>query len=135
MNLNVTVSIIVAICATTSPIFTAIINNRYQLKLKLMERQDALYEKTVFYQQKILENYLKSAAKCISFSSESQLVDYGEAFGLASLYAEDEFLEKMNELDALIRGYHWSEASAFLRSMIPEAKRMFRKIRLSQSEP
>ena len=37
IELTITISVILALAAIISPIFTAIINNRYQLKLKKLE--------------------------------------------------------------------------------------------------
>ena len=37
IDLTITITSLLALCAIISPIFTAIINNKYQLKLKKLE--------------------------------------------------------------------------------------------------
>ncbi len=58
IDMTITISVIVALAAIVSPILTAIINNRYQLKLKKLELKQKEYEQTVLYKRKIFENSL-----------------------------------------------------------------------------
>ena len=59
IDLTVTITAILGIAAIISPIATAIINNRYQLKLKKLELKQAHMDKTTYYIRSIFENYLR----------------------------------------------------------------------------
>lgn len=54
LNLTVTISVIIALVALVSPIAVAIINNRYQARLRKMELQHDLEVKQmdVYYSEK-----------------------------------------------------------------------------------
>lgn len=102
IDLTVTISVIVALCAIVSPIATAIINNRYQLKLRKMDIYQKTLENTMLYKRSIFENYLKYAGRCIFHSDVNALKDYGEYYLLALLYAPIELHTEMKEINVLM---------------------------------
>lgn len=84
IDLTVTVSIIIALCAIISPILTAIINNHHQLKLRKLELREKQYENTIVYQRSIFENYLRASGKCITHANPDALREYGEYYLIAA---------------------------------------------------
>ncbi len=96
IDLTITISVIVALCAIVSPIATAIINNRYQLSLKKIDMEQKHLESTILYRKSIFENYLKYAGRCISHADPNALKDYGEYYLLALLYAPSELHSEMS---------------------------------------
>ena len=63
-DFTVTITAILGIAAVISPIATAIINNRYQLKVKKLELEQNHKDKTTYYVRSIFENYLRYTGKC-----------------------------------------------------------------------
>lgn len=79
LDLTVTISVIIALCAMISPILVAIINNHHQQKMKQIE---------IASNHKIhaLEEYMSSLEQLLNRPSTNAKMKYGSAFGLALLY-------------------------------------------------
>lgn len=58
-DLTITVTAILAIAAIISPIATAIINNRYQMKLKELEHQNQVEKDSFFLQARSIRGISK----------------------------------------------------------------------------
>ena len=69
------ISGITLVVALISPIATAWLNNRHQLKLKKLELQDASESEKERHKQEIIEKYLIAAAKCATDHSCESLGD------------------------------------------------------------
>ena len=119
IDLTVTVSVIIALCAIVSPILTAIINNRHQLKIRKLEMQERLYENTVMYQRKIFENYLKYLGKCASHADVNALHEYGEYYLIALMYAPDNIQKKMKIANQNMQEYKWKNALSICEELTP----------------
>lgn len=121
-DLSITISVIIAIAAVISPIFTAIINNAHQRKMKLLELKQEHYEKTVSYQRSIFENYLSKAGiyigtKC---TDKNCLKDYNDAYLLALLYAPKGLREKIQSANMhLLPGFDTNAIDEF-EKLIPQ---------------
>lgn len=111
IDLTVTISVIIALCAIVSPIFTTIINNRHQFKLKRMELKQKNYEQTVLHEIKIYEDYLKYAGRYIYHADHITIKEYGECYYLALMIAPQDLRSDMIEADNMISRYDWSAAS------------------------
>ena len=61
IDLTITISVIVALCAIISPIFTTLLNNRYLFKLEESKQKQKSYENTVLHKREIFENYMMYA--------------------------------------------------------------------------
>ncbi|MCH1972581.1 hypothetical protein MCI89_09540 [Muricomes sp. OA1] len=120
IDLTITISVIVALCAIVSPIATAIINNRYQLSLKKIDMEQKHLESTILYRKSIFENYLKYAGRCISHADPNALKDYGEYYLLALLYAPSELHSEMKCINALMLEYKWSQATPLFEILTPK---------------
>lgn len=96
VDLTVTVSVIIALCAIISPIIVAIINNRYQLKLKKIEfARD--------YKIHAFEEYMSSLQRRISNRNSNTVSEYAKAFGNALIYASPSTQSVMLEIDEIIK--------------------------------
>ena len=62
IELTFTITAIIALCSTISPILTAIINNRYLRKMKELELKHEAYKEALFYKREIYEEYLAKPA-------------------------------------------------------------------------
>ena len=58
IDFTISISVILALCAIVSPIFTAIINNMHQTKIKKLELKQQEYRDTIIHQRDFFENYL-----------------------------------------------------------------------------
>lgn len=95
VDLTITVSIIIALCAIVSPIIVAIINNRHNIKIRYIDIAND-------YKMKAFEKYLDDVRKLTSSDNENLIYIYNQSFSSAMLYASSNTLQFMFEIDSLI---------------------------------
>lgn len=117
IDLTVTISVIIALCAIISPILTAIINNMHQTKIKKMELKQQEYTDTVIHQREFFENYLKHAGRCIYFADPDAQKDYGEYYFSALMYAPDDLKSDMVEANRLMLKNDLDKASILIEKL------------------
>jgi len=83
VDLTITISVILGIGAVISPIFTAIINNRHQERMKRMEYEHQERMDALKHEREVYENYIRAAGACVN----SRTRDTFEAFGAYSSLA------------------------------------------------
>lgn len=96
IELTITISVILALAAIISPIFTAIINNRYQLKIKKLELKQKEYEQTILYKRNIFENYLRYLNDVFQHPDKESLSGYAQYYPLAFMYLPQNVREKLS---------------------------------------
>lgn len=126
IDLSITISVILALAAIISPIFTAIINNHYQLKLKRIDLDQQHIENTIMYKRKIFESYLKFAGRCIKFSDHDAKKEYGEYYFLALTYAPDDIRNLMIEINSLMESSDFYLATQSLEKLTPMIRAMLK---------
>lgn len=67
IDLSFGVTAIIAICALLSPILTALLNNRHQIKIKRMDERRAADESDFLHRRNIFENYVSAAGACLNY--------------------------------------------------------------------
>lgn len=102
------------------PIITSIINNHYQFKIRKLEADQQLYERTVLYKRKIFENYLKASGKCLSYADQDALKEYGEYYLITLMYAPNDIRNEMIHLHSLMTDYKWDEAVKVSEKIVPK---------------
>ena len=117
IDLTVTISVIIALCAIVSPIFTSIINNMHQTKIKKLELKQQEYRDTIIHQRNFFENYLKHAGRCIYYADSDALKDYGEHYFSALMYATDDLKADMIEANRLMQKDDWDNASVLIEKL------------------
>lgn len=117
IDLTVTISVIIALCAIVSPVLTAIINNWHQTKIKQLELKQQEYKNTIIHQREFFENYLKHAGRCIYYADSDALKDYGEHYFSALMYAPDDLKADMIEANQLMVKCDWDNASALIEEL------------------
>lgn len=122
LDLTVTITAILGIAAIISPIATAIINNRYQLKLKKLECQQKERENSFFYKRGIYEDYLKYTGKCITYPDKDVVHEYGEIYGLALIYFPENLLDDLENLDHMIKTSNSKEKTALFNKLAPKIR-------------
>ena len=118
-DITITISVIVALCAIVSPIFTAIINNHYQLKLKKIELEQREYEDHVLYERQIYETYLANAGRCINCQNLETEREYGASYLVALMHAPPEWREIMIKADRQIATMEREAANDTLETLTP----------------
>lgn len=99
VDLSITISAIIAVVAVISPIFTALINNHHQLKLKSLEIRQEHFEKNVLHERDIFEKYIVLSSHYLRFYEPNDRAEYQEAYFLAYTYAPDHLRDKMQLLN------------------------------------
>lgn len=116
-DLTISISVIVALCAIISPILTAIINNRYHIKMKRMELSQQEYSNSVLHYRSVYENYLKYAGRCIYFADQDALKDYGEYYYSALMYAPHDIQKDMVRANSLMLEDKYDDASLIIETI------------------
>lgn len=102
VDLTITISIILAVCAIVVPTINTMLSNRHQLKMK---RLDLTYEESKelrFYHQSIYENYLKCTMRCLNYPNEEALHSYSDYYSLALVYFPSELIGTILEINDYI---------------------------------
>lgn len=99
-NLTVTISVIIALVALVSPIAVAIINNRYQARLRKMELQHDLEVKQMdlYYSEKkqAFDLFLKNAGSYRFIPTPIKLDELQSAAYSAILFCNDEHKQEIS---------------------------------------
>lgn len=123
IDLSLSISVILALCAIVSPILVAIINNIHHTKVRKLEIQQDQYRNTILHQRDVFENYLKHAGRCIYFADSTALKDYGEFYFAALSYAPAELRGDMITANQLMLQDEWEEATPIIESIATKIHR------------
>lgn len=124
LDLTITISVIVALSAIVSPIFTALINNLHDTKIKNLEVKQKEYENIVMYKRNLFERYLKHAGRCIYFSDIDASKDYGEYYFAALMCAPLEIHNEMVVINKHMQNGEFDKATELLELLTPKIHTM-----------
>lgn len=102
IDLTITISVIVALCAIVSPVLTAIINNRHQYKMRELELRYVQEDENRKRIQRIYDDYLSAAGAVIRLKSHDNRTQFGASANLAYCYAPEAAREKMRSFEWLL---------------------------------
>lgn len=119
IDLTISITSVLAICAIVSPILTACINNAHNTKIKKLELKEEKYRNTVLHKRDIYENYLKTAGRCIYYADSDALKDFGEYHMQALVWADDELFDKMTNISKLMYDEDWRNSRVLLEEIAP----------------
>jgi len=128
IDMTITISVIVALAAIISPVFTALINNHHLKTLKELELKQKEYEQTVLYKRKIFENYLKSLSMVTHYCSEENINFYSEYYPLAYMYSSPEVRSKMLQVNEIITNRQWRDAIPYIEEVSTLVSNELRKL-------
>ncbi len=120
IDLTVTISIIIGICAIVSPIITTLLNNRHQMKIKRMELEQEHYHNVFLHNRSIYENYLKYAGQTVILPDDKPVFNYGESYLLALACSPDHLQQKMIHANEKIVAHDWSDALKLFEDLVPD---------------
>lgn len=127
-DLTITVTAILGIAAILSPITTAIINNRYLLKMRRLDAEIALKKETSFYTRGIYENYLKSAFKYMKRRDAETKHEYSEYYALALIYFPKPLLEQIVAINLILSSSRAFEASEKLEELSKSMRKILQTL-------
>ena len=130
IDLSFTITAIIALTSLVSPWITNKINNRHQLKMKHLEYEQERYNKTVFYQREILENYAASLEKAVANPTPQAIEEYSKYYGLARLYVGNGDAKKfMKELHTDMLSYDFAVKTENVELVISEIANLLEKLK------
>ncbi len=121
-DVSITISVVIAICAIVSPIFTTLLNNHHLYKMKKLDLELETQKQSYFYKRGIYESYLKTAGKCIAYGLPELISNYGEIYPLALIYFPDSFHADLVNMNKLITNRDWKEAQKTLAQLAPKIR-------------
>lgn len=120
IDMSITITSVIAVTAIISPILTAIINNRYLLKMKKLELEQHHFEQTSLHKRQIFENYLKYAGQTSSFSSKISFPEYSNAYLSALMYVTPDLRKEMIEIHEILSSNYPFHATGRLEQLTPK---------------
>lgn len=121
---TVTISVVLALVATISPMLTALINNRHMLKIKKLDYDNDVLRQDRLRLIEIYEEYLINLGKVIAFESLRTGIDskirqeYKSCYLLASLHSDFEIKSLMDKIDNLISDFKVGETTQPLNTLV-----------------
>lgn len=103
VDLTVTISVILALCAILSSVFTAAINNRHQLRMKKLELEHQRHETDTLHKRGVFEEYLEKAFRCTVYTGGVHYSEYTEIYLKAVFLAPKAVRDKMIALHERLR--------------------------------
>ncbi len=128
IDLTITITMIIAICAIISPVITTILNNHHLYKMRKLDDMAQLRKTSYFYKRGIYEDYLRYTSQCITCYSKESLDNYGAAYALALIYFLEELHDKIIELNADIQNHLWAKALPKLNDLAPSIRKQLQKL-------
>ena len=121
MNIDstITLSVVIAFCTVISPIITTALNNAHQTKLKKMEYAQRKYYDTIVRTRTIFEDYLRYTGAFIRSYNAETAKDYGNAYGLALMYAPPQIQSHISSINSLLFNEEHQAASTQLEELAP----------------
>lgn len=104
LDTSLTITSIIAFVALISPVLTAIINNRYQIKMKQLEINEKRYNENIRLKKELFEKYCESLSQVVVYYSPSYevLKWYGSCYGKALLYMNKQQSDQAIEINKQI---------------------------------
>lgn len=120
IDLTITVTVVIAVCAIVSPVITTLLNNHHLYKMKKLDMKLESEKSSNFYKRGIYEEYLKVTGKCVAYPEDNLINNYGEVYLLALVYFPEELRPELICINDLIVGLSWEEARKALNELAPK---------------
>lgn len=128
VDLTVTISVIIAICAIISPIITTLLNNHHLYKMRKLDDAAQLRKDSYFYKRGVYEDYLRYTSQRLTNPSASTLNEYGKTYTLALIYFPDELQEQLIAINEAISNHMWANALSNLNGIAPVIRKQIQKM-------
>ncbi len=128
VDLTVTISVIIAICAIISPVITTLLNNHHLYKMKKIEMKLETEKATRFYKRGIYEDYLKYTGQYITARTSDSCLKYGSIYPLALIYFPQNLADEVITLNDEITECHWNTAITHLNELTPAIREILQSM-------
>lgn len=128
VDLTITISVVIAICAIISPVITTLLNNRHLYKMRKLDIKLEKEKSAYFYKRGVYEDYLKATGRCCAHGDQRNLNDYGAIYALALIYFPEELRPELIHINDLINNYNWQEARIALNQFAPKICTILQKL-------
>lgn len=119
VDLTVTISVIIAICAIISPIITTLLNNHHLYKMKKIEMKLESEKAAQFYKRGVYEDYLNYTGQYIAVRDHDTHLKYASIYPLALIYFPQNLADEVITLNDEITERRWDTAIAHLNELTP----------------
>ena len=120
IDLTITITVVIAVCAIVSPIITTLLNNHHLYKMRKLDMKLDTEQKARFYKRDVYEDYLKTAGKCIACSNNENMSAYGEAYMLALIYFPSELRNELIHINDYVVKCNRDQAITLLNQLAPK---------------
>ena len=128
VDMTVTISAILGASAVIVPMFTTILNNLHQMRLRKFDAKQEAKRNSAAFKREIYEGYLKSTGMCLSKPAPEYMAKYGEVYPLALIYFPESLVNKLITIDTLICEENWKEARLSLNDLAPAIRDLVQKL-------
>jgi len=127
---SLSITEIIALVALLSPIVTAIINNRYQIKIKQLELSERRYEESIRRKRELFEKYCQDLSKVITLQAGTDeiLSEYASSYAKAILYMSPEDVTCATSINFDIENGHFEKAYNSMDDHILSIKKEIHKL-------
>jgi hypothetical protein len=119
VDLTITISIIITICAIISPIITTLLNNHHLYKMKKLEVKLDAEKSAYFYKRGVYEDYLKYTGQYIIVRDTDTSLKYGSIYPLALIYFPTNLVNEIININYEINELRWDTAMDCLNTIAP----------------
>lgn len=132
LDTSLTITSVIAFVALISPVLTAIINNRYQIKIKRLELEEQRYNDNIKSQKELFEKYCQSLSQVVIHNvyKTETINEYAICYGKAILYMTNEQVEHAKIINTLIEQRNLPEAYKLMNDHILEIKEQINKLNI-----
>lgn len=130
IDITITISVIVTLVAIISPIFTSVINNIYQLKLKKLELKQNEYEKITLHKRELFENFLSAFNQVCHLQTYEAISQYSSCYSLVYIYLPQNVRKDLGMINLLISRKHWDEAIKYVDTISIDIYKEMQKLSL-----
>lgn len=95
-------TLVIAVCAILAPILTALINDLFQIVMKIIDNRQQSRDEQTKHKREVFEKYFHAAGACVHYGTHEDYHDFGACSSLAIFYAPENVREKMIHLEQLL---------------------------------
>lgn len=128
IDLTITVTVVIAVCAIISPIITTLLNNHHLYKMRKLDMRLETQKTSYFYKRGIYEEYLKAAGRCVAHANAERLNEYGEVYLLALIYFPEDLQTELITINESICQHAWGNARTALNQLAPKIRTILKNM-------
>ena len=128
VDLTVTISVIIAICAIISPIITTLLNNHHLYKMKKIEMKLESEKAAQFYKRGVYEDYLNYTGQYIAVHDHDAHLKYGAIYPLALIYFPTNLTNEIIVLNNELIKHDWDTAITHLNELTPAIREILQSM-------